>query len=96
MLSFRATAYYLRYLDDQYVSQAPASFRKLYSENMMLAGLYNYGPDQYVRYAIPQGRFNPKGDVEGYMTWVAGVHGRSGSWDRSTALICNDAIFTCQ
>jgi hypothetical protein len=24
-----------------------------------------YGPDQYVRDAIPQGRFNDKGDVEG-------------------------------
>jgi hypothetical protein len=78
------------------LSKAPDSFRKLYSENMMLVGLHNYGPDQYVRDAIPQGRFNNKGDVEGYMKWVAAIHGPSGSWDRSNALICSDGIFTCQ
>ncbi len=56
----KVTAYYARYIEDKYVSNAPQALRSSYTRDQIIEGIYNGGKQNYTKKVIPKGRF---GDV---------------------------------
>jgi hypothetical protein len=76
-LDIKTTAYYVKYLKQNYVAKAPAALTNTYSENQLIGGIYNGGESNYVHNVLPNGSFGPL--VSQYVEDLDAFYGQAGA-----------------
>jgi hypothetical protein len=86
-LDIQATAYYVKYLQDRYVSRAPKSLTTHYSNAKITYGIYQGGEKYYVQNVLPTSHFGE--NTSNYLPSFSAYY----AW--STRLLCGPIVSRC-